>query len=683
MLAGVTLFVRRHREWHAWALLAMMLTGMVLVVNTAGPFPALELLVPGYWLFPIVTLMLRSGQRRRYVPSILGATALTMAAQTLCSHDFDWMYLADHLWILQPALELLLFGDAVVMITRHLDRSVAADLAARDNLREQQVLSGARREAARMLHDHVLHALLALSRAVDEPTAVQAVDECRRATDALSAGPGLGEGEGEPEMVPVECLVADDPVLAEVGAHLFGQSKPLPVAVARAVAAATHEALTNVARHADAENTRVEVVQGHGSTRVRITDDGRGFDPARRPADRMGVGRSILQRLDDVGGHAEITSAPGQGTTVDLCWPRSEGSGDIVGWRAAPDRIVRRMLTRTAWPGLATAILMIPFVAPQTGHRALLTVVSLTALAVGILAASVLTRRALGARELTGLFVVANLAWAVNLWAVPMDPRFDYLLWMGWGISSLVHLVVLSSAMRAAILVASGWLLVQAGGLLARYQSFDAIVNHSFLLTTGPGDVVVTLCVLAAVQRTARAEAEAARHTSDHRLAAAQLQARSHLDRFWSRRVVHEALPLLTGVADGSIDPREPGAAERARVLETVLRDELVLGPDHADLVAALAGARHAGWQVVAPLTPSDGDGPLDAAGSLVGMLGEPVRPGQPVTVSAQPASAAVVVLQATPTQQDRWPTLTSHLGGQVDSDEGFVRVVLPALAAS
>ena len=156
MLAGVTLFVRRHREWHAWALLAMMLTGMVLVVNTAGPFPALELLVPGYWLFPIVTLMLRSGQRRRYVPSILGATALTMAAQTLCSHDFDWMYLADHLWILQPALELLLFGDAVVMITRHLDRSVAADLAARDNLREQQVLSGARREAARMLHDHVL-----------------------------------------------------------------------------------------------------------------------------------------------------------------------------------------------------------------------------------------------------------------------------------------------------------------------------------------------------------------------------------------------------------------------------------------------------------------------------------------------------------------------------------------------
>ena len=56
-------------------------------------------------------------------------------------------------------------------------------------------------------------------------------------------------------------------------------------------------------------------------TTIDITDDGIGFDTtATTPG--FGIEHSIRRRLDKVGGHTEIESAPGQGTTVRLHVPR-------------------------------------------------------------------------------------------------------------------------------------------------------------------------------------------------------------------------------------------------------------------------------------------------------------------------------------------------------------------------
>ena len=55
---------------------------------------------------------------------------------------------------------------------------------------------------------------------------------------------------------------------------------------------------------------------------VTVRDDGIGFAHDRlaeaASAGRLGVAQAIVGRLRDVGGEASITSAPGQGTEVEL-----------------------------------------------------------------------------------------------------------------------------------------------------------------------------------------------------------------------------------------------------------------------------------------------------------------------------------------------------------------------------
>jgi len=62
-------------------------------------------------------------------------------------------------------------------------------------------------------------------------------------------------------------------------------------------------------------------VDSVGRIRVTVRDAGAGFDPGRVDPARLGVRRSITERVEDWGGSAAVQSAPGQGTTVCLCWP--------------------------------------------------------------------------------------------------------------------------------------------------------------------------------------------------------------------------------------------------------------------------------------------------------------------------------------------------------------------------
>ncbi len=81
------------------------------------------------------------------------------------------------------------------------------------------------------------------------------------------------------------------------------------------------ETLTNVARHAEA--TRAEVVlQKQGNRLVLlIHDNGRGFDQA-NPAPSKSLGLlGMRERAAILGGRVDISSAPGQGTTVTAWIP--------------------------------------------------------------------------------------------------------------------------------------------------------------------------------------------------------------------------------------------------------------------------------------------------------------------------------------------------------------------------
>jgi signal transduction histidine kinase len=80
------------------------------------------------------------------------------------------------------------------------------------------------------------------------------------------------------------------------------------------------EALTNVAKHAEAREVEVLLAQRDGGSMVRIADDGVGFQPesARTAPGHMGLA-AMRERARLAGGRIRIDSAPGTGTVVE-CW---------------------------------------------------------------------------------------------------------------------------------------------------------------------------------------------------------------------------------------------------------------------------------------------------------------------------------------------------------------------------
>ena len=78
----------------------------------------------------------------------------------------------------------------------------------------------------------------------------------------------------------------------------------------------TSEALSNVARHAQATTCRVSLHMNHRNAVLEIDDDGKGFDRA-RIHDGPGQGmRNLRERAEKVGGRLAIESRAGRGTSV-------------------------------------------------------------------------------------------------------------------------------------------------------------------------------------------------------------------------------------------------------------------------------------------------------------------------------------------------------------------------------
>lgn len=99
---------------------------------------------------------------------------------------------------------------------------------------------------------------------------------------------------------------------------------PLPVTLdarlSLAVLRLVQEALTNVARHAEATAVGVRVVSTGARLTLSITDNGRGFD-ASAPSGRFGL-TGMRERVSAHRGHLDIITAPGAGCTlnIDLPW---------------------------------------------------------------------------------------------------------------------------------------------------------------------------------------------------------------------------------------------------------------------------------------------------------------------------------------------------------------------------
>ena len=79
--------------------------------------------------------------------------------------------------------------------------------------------------------------------------------------------------------------------------------------------------LTNIGKHARARTVRIGIDAAEGRLRLRIEDDGVGFDPSRvkQAGEHHGWGlMTMAERAEGIGGRFTLESREGRGTVVSV-----------------------------------------------------------------------------------------------------------------------------------------------------------------------------------------------------------------------------------------------------------------------------------------------------------------------------------------------------------------------------
>jgi signal transduction histidine kinase len=227
----------------------------------------------------------------------------------------DWFYAGDVLGL--GAYVLLATGAVAEIRDYQRDRTRLAALEERGRV-------------ARELHDGVAQEVLYLLAQARKLRAQRPGPEA----DRLLAAAERALAESRSAISALRAPL-DEPLpaaLARIGGEL-GRRLELDVrveakadvavapAVRDALARIVGEALANAARHGGARRATIELRAGPPA-RVLVRDDGRGFDPdpACLPAGAFGL-QSMRERAAAVGARAQIRSAPGAGTEVEVTLP--------------------------------------------------------------------------------------------------------------------------------------------------------------------------------------------------------------------------------------------------------------------------------------------------------------------------------------------------------------------------
>lgn len=109
------------------------------------------------------------------------------------------------------------------------------------------------------------------------------------------------------------------PYEASVGIGVTGQVDDLPAELIEDVLQIVREAASNALRHSEADVVSVSVSRGVDRLVLTVTDHGKGFD---FETVTLGMGlENIRSRAEAAGGDADISSKPGEGTTVRVVLP--------------------------------------------------------------------------------------------------------------------------------------------------------------------------------------------------------------------------------------------------------------------------------------------------------------------------------------------------------------------------
>jgi signal transduction histidine kinase len=552
------------------------------------------------------------------------------------------------------------------MLERHAAAADTALTQADREAREQRVLlsrNTERREHERLLHDTILNTLTALSRPGGPG---ELVGRCQRDVAlmeyALSDPGDPAKVAGRPfgglligiEAAAIEMRARGLDVHVAVAGGIAGgiadmashdHDPAVPTRVAIAMAYAVREALTNVASHAGTGEAWVEVSLSD-ELRVTVRDAGAGFDPASVDPARLGLRRSIVERLADLGGRASIRSRPGHGTVVSLHWaapppPGPEPSSaepPALGRVAAWDSEIPRMAGMVAAVWQVTLLIPVLIFLRDYRQPAVPVVVWLGLLA----AAGWLVPRA-RAGGLSGPEAAAAIGIALGAvilvgWDRRVHGATGAVDWSVFGTAWLLALVVLSRPARfwmsgaLAVFAAHAVFVIRVLGVTP--LALERLAAAGFIL-------VAFLAVFAALRPTMRTHAQLAAHRaalSSRSAAERAAVAAVREDRRQRLSLLElEALPLLRGIADGSLDPADGQVRDRC-------------ARHAAELRRALADHPRGGAGLLAELEPVLRSARARGVPAEVQVVGDPARPAPAVAAAIGAAVSGVLsALQAGP----------------------------------
>jgi signal transduction histidine kinase len=353
------------RRWLApseprWAVLALLAARLGLFVAAAALDPsgdsrALFILVPfaAYFAFG------------RGVSLALACLCLALLAGGFTLRDPHWYtraaYLTDVLmFVVGAVLAIAMAGIAVREQAGRIRLQAALrelreshDQLAASAARVAELSAAAERNRlARDIHDGLGHFLTAIAvqlekaeafRDLDQAAASQAVSDARSlARQALQDVRGSVRAlRGDEPSAPLSAMLAGlvrqaGPGSPEVTLTVTGDEAALGASARTVVFRAAQEALTNARKHSGAGQVSMSVAFGDREVRLVVADDGCGFDPVRDAAQaHHGLGLvGMRERAALAGGHVEVDSRPGAGTTVTVTIPRfqtaSAGVGTVV-----------------------------------------------------------------------------------------------------------------------------------------------------------------------------------------------------------------------------------------------------------------------------------------------------------------------------------------------------------------
>lgn len=196
--------------------------------------------------------------------------------------------------------------------------------------RAERIRADERAAVAARLHDSVLQTFAVIQRLDDASPRVQGL--ARTQERELRAWLYGGEQPDGPATLASALRHATEEVelMAGVAVDLVQPTDAPADDDVLALVQAAREAMLNAARHAGVKEVSVLARVTPDALTIYVRDRGAGFDMAAVGEDRRGVRDSIIGRMQRHGGTAVVTTAPGDGTEVELQLPRrttgSEGS---------------------------------------------------------------------------------------------------------------------------------------------------------------------------------------------------------------------------------------------------------------------------------------------------------------------------------------------------------------------